>query len=53
MEVTEKENTMINKDLFFLRSKMHRFITGYDKYVSKLKKNIDMLEAENQELKQW
>lgn len=51
--MTEKENTIVNKELFMIRDKMHRFIGGYDKYVQKLKRKIERLETENTELKQW
>jgi hypothetical protein len=49
--VTVKENTQVNKDLFYLRAKVHNFVSNYDKYVKKLKKKVEKLEAENVELK--
>jgi hypothetical protein len=51
--MTERENNAINKELLLMRNKIYTFIRGYDKYTAKLKKKIEKLETENQELKQW
>jgi len=34
-----------------MRNKIYTFIRGYDKYTNKLKKKIEKLEVENQDLK--
>ena len=49
--MTERENNALNKELLLMRNKIYTFIRGYDKYTNKLKKKIEKLEVENQDLK--
>jgi hypothetical protein len=53
MEVTEKENNQVNKELLLMRNKIYTFVRAYDKYTANLKKKILKLETENLELKKW
>lgn len=52
-EITEKENTQVNKDLFLIRSKMHAYVQLCQKAVRKLQSKVETLEKENASLRSW